>query len=299
MKPNSHPPIGKLVDIGSHQLHIYPTGEGSPTVVLEPGGMSWCLDWHLVQTEVAKFTSVCSYDRAGFGWSEPGPLPRTSEQIATELHTLLSKAGIKKPYILVGASFGGHTVRIFAEKYPDEVAGIVLVDARHEDLDARMPPAWGQMQRSGRSMYQVMGFAARVGLLKLLGKLMGEKADPPILKKLPAELRPTYIEVGYQPKFFESNLAELDAVAESDAQVRAAGNLASLPLTVIRHGIPEMFARMPVEQAEQSEKVWQELQADLATLSSNSRTLVAEQSGHGIPIDQPGLVAEAIKQMFE
>lgn len=115
MSPNSHPPIGKLVDVGSHQLHIYSTGEGSPSVIFESGGASWSLDWNLVQTEVAKFTSVSSYDRAGFGWSDSGPKPRTSEQIVTELHTLLTNAEIKKPYILVGASFGGHTARLFSK----------------------------------------------------------------------------------------------------------------------------------------------------------------------------------------
>ena len=176
MSPNSYPPIGKLVNIGSHQLHIYPTGEGSPTVVFEAGGASWSLDWNLVQTEIAKFTRVCSYDRAGFGWSESGPNPRTSEQIVSELHALLTKAEIEKPYILVGASFGGHTVRLFSKKYPDEVAGIVLLDARHETINSKMPPAWKKLEMSGKRMYQFILLASRIGALNLLGKLMGEKA---------------------------------------------------------------------------------------------------------------------------
>ena len=128
MSSNSHPPIGQLINVGSHQLHIYSTGEGSPSVVFESGGASWSLDWTLVQSEVAKFTNACSYDRAGFGWSESGPNPRSSEQIVAELHTLLTRAEIKKPYILVGASFGGHTARLFgiisknggSETYPHD-----------------------------------------------------------------------------------------------------------------------------------------------------------------------------------
>jgi pimeloyl-ACP methyl ester carboxylesterase len=299
MRPNSHSPLGKLVDIGGYRLHIYPTGEGSPTVVFESGGASWSLDWNLVQSEVAKFTSVCSYDRAGFGWSDSGPKPRTSKQIVTELHTLLTKTETKKPYILVGHSFGGHTARLFAKSYPDEVAGIILLDARHEAMNSKLPPAWNKLEVAGKRMYQSMLLASRAGVLNLLGKLMGEKAAPPIVMKLPPEIRPIYLEVGFQPKYFQSNLDELAAIAESDKQLSATGSLGEIPLTVIRHGIPEMFAGMPADQAKQAEKVWQELQGDLAKLSSNSQMLVAEKSGHGIPIDQPGLVVDAIRQMVE
>ena len=98
---------------------------------------------------------------------------------------------------------------------------------------------------------------------------------------------------------FRSNLDELAASVESDKQLSTTGSLGNIPLTVIRHGIPDLFASMPDEQAKHSEKVWQELQADLAKLSSNSRMLVAEKSGHGIQIDQPSLVVDTIKQMVE
>ena len=299
MNPISPPPIGKLIDVGGHRLHIYAAGEGSPAVVFESGGGSWSLDWHLVQSEAAKFTRACSYDRAGFGWSESGPKPRTSLQIATELHTLLERSEVEKPCILVGASFGGHTVRLFAKYYPDEVAGIILLDARHEAIDSKMPPAWKKMESAGKGMNQVMLLASKAGALNLLGRMMGEKAAPPTVSKLPAELRTIYLSVGYQPKYFQSNLDELAAIAESDRQVSASGNLGSLPLIVVRHGMPDLFARMPADQAVKAEQVWQELQADLARLSSNSRLLVAEKSGHGIQTDQPELVVAAIRQMTD
>jgi pimeloyl-ACP methyl ester carboxylesterase len=299
MKTIAPSPIGKLIDVGGHKLHIYATGEGSPAVVFESGGGSWSLDWHLVQTEVAKFTRACSYDRAGFGWSESGPKPRSSLQIATELHTLLEGAGVEKPCILVGASFGGHTVRLFAKNYPDEVAGIILLDARHEAIEKKMPPAWKKMESAGKGMNQVMLLASKAGALNLLGRMMGEKAAPPTVSKLPAELRTMYLSVGYQPKYFQSNLDELAAITESDRQVSASGSLGSLPLIVVRHGIPDLFARMPADQAIQAEQVWQELQADLARLSSNSRLLVAEKSGHAIQIDQPELVVAAVRQIAE
>jgi pimeloyl-ACP methyl ester carboxylesterase len=299
MKISAPSPIGKLIDVGGHRLHIYAAGKGSPAVVFESGGGSWSLDWHLVQAEVAKFTRACSYDRAGFGWSESGPKPRTSLQIATELHTLLEKSEVEKPCILVGASFGGHTVRLFAKNYPDEVAGIILLDARHEAIDSKMPPAWKKMESAGKGMNQVMLLASKAGVLNLLGRTMGEKAAPPIVSKLPAELRPMYLSVGYQSKYFQSNLDELAAISESDRQVSASGSLGSLPLIVVRHGIPDLFARMPADQAVKAEQVWQELQADLARLSSNSQLLVAEKSGHGIQTDQPELVVAAIRQMTE
>lgn len=299
MSPAVPAPIGKLVDVNGHRLHLHCMGEGSPTVVFEAGGASWSLDWHWVQTEVAKFTATCSYDRAGFGWSDPGPKPRTSEQIVQELHAALNRAGIKKPHVLVGASFGGHTVRLFAKHHPDEVAGIVLLDARHEAINSRMPAAWRQQETAGKRMYQLLLLASRLGVLNLLGKLMGEKAAPPIVRQLPPEIRPVYLAVGFQSKYFDSNLDELAAAVESDKQLSATGSLGAVPLTVIRHGVPDLFARMPAEQARQAEQVWQELQAELSRLSSNSRLLVAERSGHGIQIDQPDIVVDAIRQIVE
>jgi pimeloyl-ACP methyl ester carboxylesterase len=299
VKTVPHPPIGRLVNIGNHRLHIHASGEGSPSVVFESGGASWSLDWSLAQGEVSKFTRVCSYDRAGFGWSDPGPTPRTCRQIVTELHALLKEAEIAAPYILVGASFGGHVVRLFARDYPDEVAGVILLDARHEAIDSKMPPAWKKLEKAGKGMYQGMLFASKVGALKLLGRIMGERSAPPIVMKLPPEIRPTYLEVGFQPKYFQSNLDELATIAESDRQLSASGSLGDLPLVVVRHGVPDLFAGMPADQAEQAEQTWQDMQADLAKLSSNSQLLVSEKSGHGIQIDQPELVVDVIRRMVE
>jgi pimeloyl-ACP methyl ester carboxylesterase len=300
MSANTYVPIGKLVDVDGHLLHIYPTGEGGPTVVFEGGGGHWSLDWYLVQTEVAKFTCACSYDRAGFGWSDPGVKPRTSGQMVKELHALLGHAAVPKPYVLVGASFGGHAVRLYARNYAEEVGGIVLLDARHESLDAKMPPAWKKLENAGKGTYRFLLLASRLRLLNTLVKLMGKKAAlPPMATKLPPEMVPMYLEVGYPPKYWETCLDELAAVAESDQQVIAAGSLGNMPLVVIRHAIPDLFASLPAEQAQQAEQVWQGLQVELAQQSSNSRLLVAEKSGHGIHIEQPELVVDMIRQMVE
>ncbi|HWR73601.1 MAG TPA: alpha/beta fold hydrolase, partial [Nitrospirota bacterium] len=128
-----NPPPGRIVDVGGYRLHLNCTGEGSPTVILESGMNEFSLSWALVQPGVAKFTRVCSYDRAGLGWSDPGRAPRTSETIVRELHALLRAAGITGPLVLAGHSFGGMNARLYARRYPNEVAGMVLVDSAHED----------------------------------------------------------------------------------------------------------------------------------------------------------------------
>src|SRR5918912_1497138 len=137
----SYPPPGQLVDVGGYRLHIQCVGTDSPTVVLDAGLSGSSLDWSLVQPELGRTTRVCAYDRAGMGWSDPGPQSRTPRQIAGELHTLLTKAGIAGPYVLVGHSLAGKNVRLFALSHPEEVAAMVLVDARSEYVDATTSPA--------------------------------------------------------------------------------------------------------------------------------------------------------------
>ena len=136
-----YPPPGELVDVGGHSLHINCVGEGSPTVILESGSGATSVDWANIQPEVANTTRVCAYDRAGSGWSEPGPGPGDPQQIAGELHTLLGNAGIDGPYVLVGHSFGGLYVRMYAELYPNEVEGMVLVDSSHPEQSKRSAEA--------------------------------------------------------------------------------------------------------------------------------------------------------------
>lgn len=291
-------PIGQLYDVGGHRLHAYAAGTGRPTVVFEAGGAAWSLDWHTVQTATAAFTQTVTYDRAGFGWSEAGPRPRTAAQMAAELGALLRQGGWPAPYVLVGASFGGHVVRLLAQAQPAEVAGVLLLDARHEALNAHMPPAWRQAETAGKGMYQVLLGAARLGVLPLLGKLMGGgQAMAPGMSQLPPDLQATYMAVGFQAPYFRANLDELAAVVESDRQVAAAGTLGATPLIVIRHGVPDLFARMPAAQASTAEAAWQALQAQLAGLSTASELRVAERSGHGIQWQQPELVVAAIREL--
>src|SRR5687768_3655967 len=122
------PPPGRLVDVGGHRLHIWCTGAGTPEVILETGLGGSSVDWGFVQPQVARFTRVCSYDRAGLGYSDPGPSPRTARRIARELHALLDRSGITEPLVLAGASSGGLSMRVFATEHPERARGLVLID---------------------------------------------------------------------------------------------------------------------------------------------------------------------------
>src|ERR1700694_1872382 len=158
--------VGTSYDIGGRSLNIYCSGSGSPTVILE-GGYSWINE----QPEIAKFTRACWYDRAGQGWSDPGPAPRTATAMAGDLHDLLRVAAIPPPYVLVGASFGGFPVRVFAGKYPDEVAGVVLVDSSHEDQQE--PPSMKAPVNKlppfvHRALCALLPAAGEVGIVRLL-----------------------------------------------------------------------------------------------------------------------------------
>ena len=130
-------PLGELVDVGDHRLHIHCSGTGAQTVILEAGGGSWSADWNLVQSQVEAFTKVCSYDRAGFGWSERGPEPRSINRLVSELHMLLENAELNGPYIMVGASFGGSIVQLFEKNHPELVSALVLVDGRSKEFSSR------------------------------------------------------------------------------------------------------------------------------------------------------------------
>ena len=154
MDAHRFPEPGRLVDTGGHLLKINCTGSGSPTVVLESGWGDVLVEWLAVQTQISTFTRVCSYDRAGYGESDPGPQPRTSLQIARELHALLQSSGEHPPFILVGHSFGGYNVRVFHGRYPNEVVGLVLVDATQEDQYQLLPAAWKQLFESELSRWQ-------------------------------------------------------------------------------------------------------------------------------------------------
>src|SRR5688572_24745685 len=146
----AYPPPGELVDVGGYRLHINCTGTGSPIVVIDAGQGDWSTSWGSVQHEVAKTTRICTYDRAGMGWSEAGPLPRDAAQFAKELHTLLQNANVPGPYVMVGHSLGGASVRVFVHDYTSEVAGVVLIESMNPG-QATQPHIKAQSQSDPQS----------------------------------------------------------------------------------------------------------------------------------------------------
>jgi len=294
-----YPPPGKLVDVGGYQLHLYCTGAGSPTVVMDAMGNGWSLYWSAVQPEVAKFTRVCSYDRAGYGWSDPGPTPRTGQQIASELHTLLGNAGIASPYILVGHSLGGFTVRLYRNQHPTEVAGMVLVDAGHEDEleqeEFRKFFDAGQRQLPAFRVVTALGVPRLFSSLGLLPPFLSKQ-----LQQVPPDVRPM-LRAGWVRTPYMTAIAEETAVLpETLEQVRATGTLGDLPLVVLTATGPIWWPDSPAEvDGTQFKQMWLELQQKLTTLSTHNTQLFADKSSHFMQFDQPDLIVDAVRRIVE
>jgi pimeloyl-ACP methyl ester carboxylesterase len=246
------PPPGEMVDVGGYKLHLNCIGQGNPTIVLDTlsGGMS--AYWAWVQPEVAKMTRVCSYDRAGRAWSEAGPQPQTLESTARDLHTLLTNAKVAGPYVLVGHSIAGLYVREFQALYPNEVAGIVLVDASHPQQLDRFP-ALAAGNQEGLNLTTVAALLSRVGVLRLYFALGGEIDFQDLPRKEHDEVAAFFS----TPRYFESQRAETIAGTQLFADGHALGTLGDLPLIVITAGNNTLPG-------------WTELQNELAALSDNS-----------------------------
>lgn len=290
-----YPPPGQLILVEDHKLHLYCTGSGSPTVILEAAAQSSSLDWGYVQPPIAKLTHVCSYDRAGFGWSELGPQPRTAQQEADELHSLLDEAGEQGPYILVGASYGGHIVRLFAHDYPEQVSGIILADARPEKLFST--PAIQQQARASLGFLRVIVFLGEFGLSRPLIATIPDKMIPPAAVPL-YKSHPGSYKIVFQHKLWYASYAEAQAMETSDAQVAAIESMGDTPLIVIRHG-KSMFGSLSPQAAAEMEQKWQAYQEEIARQSSTGRIIVAEASGHGIQLEQPAIIIESVQQLLQ
>lgn len=294
-----YPPPGQMIDIGGHRLHLYCLGIGSPTVLLEATAPGWSLYWSNVQPQLARTTRVCAYDRAGLGWSERGPLPRTGLRMAKELHRLLERAGIRGPYILVGHSLGGLVARLYQHDYPQDVVGMVLVDAGHE-LEMRQAE-FRLFANAGKSMLPAIRALTMVGITRLMASY---DRLPPLLmeqeEKVSAELRPMLRAGWLRTGYYSTLTNESDGLIETLEQVRRSGSLGNLPLVVITATGPIWWPEMPSEvNPVKFKKMWLELQQHLTTLSTNSRQVFADQSSHFIPFDQPELVSNAVRELVD
>jgi pimeloyl-ACP methyl ester carboxylesterase len=264
------PPPGQLVDIGGYRLHLWCTGNGAPAVILDTGLGGSSADWGFVQPEIARFTRVCSYDRAGMGYSDSGPSPRTARRIASELAELLARSGIGGLVVLVGASIAGFDVRVFASDHPEHVAGLVLVDASHEDQTHEVP-----------RMARFVPLLSGIGVLRLFDVSFGQRVE-----MLAPSVRPFARATAFRTAGYRAAADEIIHVRESASEVRSSRRTLTIPVVVVTGG-------------RGADENWRRLQRDQATLSKRGCLMIAEQSGHVVAVDQPEVVVDAIRAVVE
>lgn len=274
----AYPMPGQSVDVGGHRLHIHCTGAGSPAVVIDAGLGDWSTGWDAVQQGVAKSTRVCAYDRAGWGWSEAGPLPRDASQFAKELHTLLRKANVPEPYVVVGHSLGGFTIRVFVHEYASEVAGVVLIDSMTPNQFTQ-----SQIEAQPRIDAQSQPFSlpamlARFGIVRLLARPLG------IMPFVPSN-EDAYFSRLVRPQSAQTFTNESQSMPASAAEAFAVKTFGDLPLVVLTARLNKIPG-------------WQDWQAELLRLSSNSQQIFAE-SDHSINLEKPNAAVSTILQMVQ
>jgi pimeloyl-ACP methyl ester carboxylesterase len=279
-----NPMPGKRLEVGGYKMHIDCTGEGSPTVILESGLGDTYVSWRKVQPQIAKFAHVCSYDRAGIGYSDSSSDPRTSQMIATQLHRLLQSAAIAPPYILVGHSMGGYTVRLFASLYRNEVAGMVLVDASHPDQQNRFPPELNNMMATQVRESEFLAYSMPFGIPRLLGLC----DDDPVARAAECNFHSA-----------REVVAELKSFPESAAQAATAGSLGDLPLAVLSHDPDKPSADLSPDLAKPVNDAWEKMQEELAHLSTRGTQTIAKNSSHYIQFDRPEIVIDAVKSVVD
>lgn len=309
-----HPPPGKLIDLGGYRLQLNCAGNKSPAVVLIPGSGDFSFDWGLVQPGIAPFARVCSYDRAGFAWSDPGPTPRTMKQEAFELNRLLKAAHIKAPYVLVGHSLGGLIARVYAEQYRQEVAGVVLVDSTHEDTTLMLQGKLVHMRELAKPdpvpPVQTMkssppGPPSKEDLdqfesnLKTFG---APKIDGPFAK-LPEPVQAMRLWFLSQPPrarggptFFAEELSAMYA-----ARSKTPYQLGNLPLIVLltKPGSGNPPPGIAADEWKRVNEEKRQQKIEFTNLSRNSMLILAERSGHHIHLDEPQVVIDAVRAVVE
>lgn len=293
------PPPGEIVEVNGSRMHIRCTGTGSPVVVLEAGATDISLSWAKVQPGVANFTRVCSYDRLGYGWSDPLEGNVTARDVTGRLHSLLGAANISPPYVLVGHSLGGEYVRYYATRYPDEVAGIVLVDPGSE---------W-QMVRTGEDFTREQEAAIHTAALGIrsMGKIAENGTLAANLSLVPVDPRlPPYEFHAYQallatrPYFWDARATEAESAFSVFTELQQAqiSLPVNIPLIVISAGNEMQFSADPVANA-YANTVFRTLQQEMARESANGTYRVAPDTTHYIQLDRPDIVIDAIRSVVD
>jgi pimeloyl-ACP methyl ester carboxylesterase len=269
-----NPPPGRLIRVGNHRLHLFCRGSEGPTVVIEQGAGEPSQLWWPIQERIAAFARVCTYDRAGYLWSEPVRRARSVRERAEELHVLLVNAAVPGPYLMVAHSYGGLIVREFALRYPAETAGLVLVDT--PDEQALCEPEVQALYARMATFMRVLETAARFGLVRLL-------------RQIPAVRQMLWF---VRPDEYAAAADDLASLKRLDPSSSAPGQLGDLPLVILTHGqpFPGPFAVL--------ESGWLASQQRLLALSRQAVLITAENSNHMIHLDDPDVVIDAVRQVI-
>ncbi|RXJ04590.1 alpha/beta hydrolase [Anaerobacillus alkaliphilus] len=274
--------LGELVEVDNRNIHTIFTGEeeANPTVILDSGLSCCSIDWHFIQPELSKFARVVSFDRAGYGWSSPTKGMNTSEEVVDDLTKVLEKLALKPPYILVGHSFGGLNMRLFASKYPEKVAALVLIDAVHEKR--YMPNEWDAVRKKNHqkslTLFRIGFITSSVGLPRLLRQPVGRKY-------LPGHFQKAVNYIGYHPNTFEAVYKEFIHSEKSALQVANAKPLdKDMPIRIV--------------SSNNNDPTWVEHQELLCKLSNNTKQIKTDNS-HSIHLENPEIVIKTIKDVFD
>ncbi len=306
---------GQLVDAGGFRLNLYCMGSGTPTVVFDSGWGDWAPAWSKVQPEIAKWTRACSYDRAGAGFSDPGPMPRSSVHIAEELRTALHHAGIGEPYILVGSAFGGDNVRTFADLYMDEVAGLVLDDADTTDVEEKAMQEEEHRGLAGipKDMRECRDLIAEHKPLPVKsrhGRPPQTCAQQFFFRGLPEaewspELNAKVLEIAQtKVAMYDSYASEMEQTAADETYLqqhrRSFGSRPIRVLTSGNHAVGHLETKPPdTPKHLKYEREITAAQARWLKLSSNSKQIFAHHSSEYIQFDEPETVINAIREVYD
>ncbi len=294
---NSNPPPGTLYSVNGRQMHLYCTGEGSPTVVLESGLGEDFTVWAKVQPSLSGTTRTCSYDRAGFGWSDAQPDARDSDDIADQLHALLMQAGITEPVVLMGHSAGGLHIRAYATRFPHDVAGLVFVDASSPMQNSQLPPSVLALDRHSAGEFLLLKSLVALGVARLSGQC-------------------TAIQPGFEayagwmkantcvPSQITSYQREAAGLSASLSEVAHTGPYGNLPILIFSRDTQlPMPAHLPVpvssEDWHRGNIVHDAEQEELKRLSTQSRRVIAKGSGHYIHFDRADVLNREVPAFIQ
>jgi len=288
-----HSVPGNFYDVDGYKMHLLCTGEGSPTLVLDAGLGNDSLIWTNVQPELSKITRVCSYDRAGFGWSEPRPDPRDAGRIAHELHRLLNEAGVTGSVVLMGHSISGLYIRAYAASYPRSVSGLVFVDSSTPLQEDRFPAEVAQAFKNESMEFQKLEWLYILGIPRVMGQCRPEEGFSESVRKMIAEDQ-------CRPSLFAAIAQEDKSFRQSGNETIHTGPFDDLPILIfsedLEHSPP---SDIPPQAAQSVSKVWNEMQEELKDLSTHSRRIIAKGSGHYVQIDRAELLIEKVTNFIK